>query len=107
MRSNPLPQTPNTMMDYPVVLYTDMKFGIVEEAITAGHKGWIKFSGSYWAAKLFDQSDRATIAPGTTVLVKGRQGNSLLVMPVQQEQHPTHDRPSGGSWFSPLTSQVA
>ena len=50
-------------------------------AIAPGQKGRVLHEGSPWAARCEDTG--AAIAPQTKVLVVGREGTTLLVMPIQ------------------------
>jgi|GEM_PF-4182315 len=58
------------------------RLGEVLEMITPHQKGWIKFEGSYWSASFYKPELIETIAPGEKVTVLGREGNTLLVMPI-------------------------
>jgi membrane protein implicated in regulation of membrane protease activity len=50
-------------------------------AIAPGEKGRVLYEGSPWAARCEDTE--AAIAPQTKVIVVGREGTTLLVMPTQ------------------------
>jgi membrane protein implicated in regulation of membrane protease activity len=50
-------------------------------AITPGEKGRVLHEGSPWAARCEDK--RLAIAPQTKVMVVGREGTMLVVMPIQ------------------------
>jgi membrane protein implicated in regulation of membrane protease activity len=51
----------------------------VYEAIPPGGVGYVSYNGSTWRARC--QVSDVAIAPGTSVFVVGRQGNTLIVLP--------------------------
>jgi membrane-bound ClpP family serine protease len=65
----------------PVVKFQQPRLGQVQETITPNQLGWVKFGGSYWAAKFYEPDFSGSIVPGEQVTVLGHQGNALLVMP--------------------------
>jgi len=57
--------------------------GTVEVAIIHNQPGGrVKFAATYWPAKFYQPSRPLTVLPGEPVVVVGRQGITLLVMPV-------------------------
>lgn len=56
--------------------------GIADELIAPNQTGRVKFEGSYWNAEFYEKNCRARVAPGNQVWVVGRQGITLLVIPV-------------------------
>lgn len=79
-----------TTTSNPIVLFDQTDFGTVQEALIANQKGWIRYQGVLWSAKIFKNVTQ-TIAPGEQVKVLGRQGNSLLVMPENEAE--MHSQP--------------
>lgn len=61
--------------------------------IPAGRAGRVRYEGVSWRAKCSD--DTRAIAAEEPVYVVGRQGNTLLVMPVRMLDDPLPDLPAG------------
>lgn len=55
--------------------------GIVEQTITHVRPGRVKFQSSYWPAKLYQPNGEIILRPQQTVMVVGREGITLLVVP--------------------------
>jgi membrane protein implicated in regulation of membrane protease activity len=56
--------------------------GEVEQAINGYYAGRVYFQGTYWPAKLEHPLIGCQLAPGTQVMVNGREGLTLLVSPL-------------------------
>jgi|GEM_PF-1540236 len=54
----------------------------VERTIAPTQPGRVKFQASHWPARFYQSSHQKTVSPGESVLVIGRAGIDLLVMPV-------------------------
>lgn len=52
----------------------------VDQAITPQQRGRIKFMATYWFARFYDPCCQRSALPGTTVVVVGRTGITLLVI---------------------------
>jgi membrane-bound ClpP family serine protease len=61
--------------------FTELAQGKVEQTITPIKAGRIRFQGSFWKAELAD-ADHRTVKPNESVQVVGRQGITLLVVPL-------------------------
>jgi membrane protein implicated in regulation of membrane protease activity len=61
--------------------------GVVEETITRGSRGRVKYEATSWPAELAPSAKEASLAPQASVLVVGRTGLVLLVMPVEVAVH--------------------
>jgi membrane protein implicated in regulation of membrane protease activity len=67
-------------------------------AIAPGERGRVLYEGSPWAARCQNQS--MTIAPQSTVIVVGREGTTLVVMPSHMPSDTagsTYVNPEGGN----------
>jgi len=53
----------------------------VEQSISSTHRGRVAWQGTSWFAQFYDATCQVTTTPGAIVLVLGRQGNTLLVLP--------------------------
>lgn len=71
----------NKFINPQIHLFSQPVKGKVEKSITSNTKGWIKFQGSYWSAKLYNSSQIGTISSGQLVKIVGREGITLLVIP--------------------------
>lgn len=56
--------------------------GIIERPIALDHPGRVKALGTTWNAHFHPTSDQPTITTGDRVLVIGRRGITLLVIPL-------------------------
>jgi membrane protein implicated in regulation of membrane protease activity len=56
----------------------------VQITIPRGGVGEVSYEGSYWSARC--QISDVSITAGETVRVVGRQGNTLIVLPIQSAQ---------------------
>ncbi len=56
--------------------------GQVSATIPRGGVGEVSYEGSYWSARC--QVSDVTLTAGETVYVVGRQGNTLIVLPIGQ-----------------------
>jgi membrane protein implicated in regulation of membrane protease activity len=63
-------------------------------AIAPGERGRVLYEGASWAARC--QSKSVTIAPQCPVMVVGREGTTLLVMPINTAES-TYVNPEGGN----------
>lgn len=62
-----------------------VELGEVEEAITTHQRGRVRFMATSWFARFYQSDAQTEVLPGTTVRVIGRQGLTLLVIPVDDE----------------------
>lgn len=65
-----------------VKLFACAGIGKVEQTITSTMPGRVKFQTTYWPARLYLQDTQTTLLPEDTVNVIGRQGITLLVVPL-------------------------
>lgn len=56
--------------------------GVVDRPANATRPGRVKTMGTTWNARLYQLEDEIPIAPGERVLVVGRQGLTLLIVPL-------------------------
>lgn len=66
----------------PVVMFTEPGVGVVEQIIMPAQPGRVEFGATYWPARLFDSQLDITLAPACSVMVVGREGITLLIVPV-------------------------
>lgn len=66
----------------------------VEETITLSQSGRVRALASTWPAKFFSAQSTHTVTAGDTVWVVGRQGITLLVIPVGDRIPPSESHPS-------------
>ena len=59
-----------------------LRLARVEEMITPQQDGRIFFESTYWNARFYDLGYKTTAFPGEKIQVVGRDGLTLLVMPV-------------------------
>lgn len=57
-------------------------FGEVDQPITLSRAGRVHVLGSFWKAQFYHFDCQLIAAPGTSVLVLGRKGITLLVEPI-------------------------
>lgn len=67
----------------------------VQITIPRGGIGEVTYEGSYWSARC--QISDVSIAVGETVRVVGRQGNTLIVLPIRSAQEVGDRLPRHGS----------
>ncbi|NER81762.1 MAG: hypothetical protein F6K42_19810 [Leptolyngbya sp. SIO1D8] len=60
-------------------------FGRVERTINGYYSGRVYFEATYWPAKLQQPQKTCKLSPGSRVRVMGREGLTLLVSPVQED----------------------
>lgn len=65
-----------------ITLFPKPGMGIIEEIITESQPGRVNFQATYWPARLYNPEQEVTLLPNTPVTVIGRQGITLLVVPV-------------------------
>jgi hypothetical protein len=70
-----------------IVLFAEAGIGEVEQTITVRYRGRVKFAGSFWFARFYHSSHPEAL-PETAVRVVGRQGQTLLVVPMDQDWIP-------------------
>lgn len=71
-----------------IELFAQPGVGEVEETITSHHRGRVSFIATTWFAQFYYPSHAVEAAPGTTVRVIGREGLTLLVVPMDDWIHP-------------------
>lgn len=64
-----------------VEIFSETIEGVVEKAIAHNQPGRVKCFGTYWPAKLHQPNCQIEIIAGSPVIVVGRQGITLLVLP--------------------------
>ncbi len=62
-----------------------VELGEVEQAITPHQRGRVRCMATSWFARLYQPNGQTEVLPGTTVKAIGRQGLTLLVMPIDDE----------------------
>jgi hypothetical protein len=76
-----------TNIPTPIELFEKPVFGTVDVAIAPGQKGRVQAMASIWNARFYDVTgiaNPATLMPGESVLVVGRQCTVLLVVRMGQ-----------------------
>jgi len=63
-------------------LFTQVELGEVEQTITLHQRGRVRFMATSWFARFYQLNGQTEALTGTTVNVVGRQGLTLLVMPL-------------------------
>ncbi|MDJ0707784.1 MAG: NfeD family protein [Leptolyngbyaceae cyanobacterium MO_188.B28] len=53
----------------------------VEKTISPSCRGRVYFQATYWPARFYQPDCQATVLPGDSVTIIGRQGLTLLVRP--------------------------
>jgi membrane protein implicated in regulation of membrane protease activity len=71
----------NLFLPDPIELFPEQLEGTVDVVITSIQSGRVKFRNSYWPAKFYQPSHPSTAFPEEAVVVVGRQGITLLVIP--------------------------
>lgn len=84
------------LMDTPLLIerFSAPFKGQVESEVGMFHQGRVRFQATSWFAQLYPDSDM-TLHPGEWVNVIGRQGLTLLVVPINQVSVPLHALPQG------------
>lgn len=67
----------------PIESFSRNTYGIVDDPISVSHPGRVRFKGSFWRAIPAFQACRKMIA-NEFVEVLGRQGLTLLVIPIDE-----------------------
>ncbi|HEY9728126.1 MAG TPA: NfeD family protein [Chroococcales cyanobacterium] len=65
-----------------IKLFSKPGTGRVEKTIAPEQPGRVQFQGSYWPARLYDPECQATLLPDEAIAVVGRQGITMLVLPI-------------------------
>ena len=67
--------------------------GKVEETISAEQLGRVRFQATYWRARFQQPSYPQEISPGNKIRIVGREGLTLLVVPLEaKEANTSEDR---------------
>ena len=66
------------------------QLGKVEQTITPSQQGRIRFMATFWFARLYrpNAHNQIELLPGTTVKILGRQGLTLIIVPLGSNIHP-------------------
>jgi membrane protein implicated in regulation of membrane protease activity len=64
-----------------IVIFPKPVLGTVENSISSTKKGRVKYDGTYWPASFY-QSSPSCIQANEPIWVIGRQGLTLLVVPM-------------------------
>ena len=67
-----------------ITLFPKPGMGIIEEIITESQPGRVNFQATYWPARLYNPEQKITLLPNTSVIVIGREGITLLVVPISE-----------------------
>lgn len=67
-----------------ITLFPKPGKGIIEEIITESQPGRVNFQATYWPARLYNPEQKVILLPNTSVNVIGRQGITLLVVPISE-----------------------
>lgn len=67
-----------------ITLFPKPGMGIIEEIITESQPGRVNFQATYWPARLYNPEHKVILLPNTSVVVIGREGITLLVVPVNE-----------------------
>lgn len=67
-----------------IQLFSSSGTGVVEETITPEKPGRVRYRATYWPARLHNKDEQVTLHPKDPVYVLGRQGLTLLVVPVKE-----------------------
>jgi len=76
-----------TFIPETIELFPQTAIGEVEEAITLHQRGRVRFMATTWFARFY-QSNAQEALPGTSVKVIGREGLTLLVVPIDEVMPP-------------------
>ncbi|MBE9227872.1 hypothetical protein IQ264_20835 [Phormidium sp. LEGE 05292] len=63
-------------------MFSEAVMGTVERTITQNQPGRVKCLGSYWPARFYHSNCDDIVIPDDFVKVVGRQGITMLVVPV-------------------------
>lgn len=74
MSSEPAPEE--------ITLFPEPSPGKVEQTIATTQPGRVEFQATYWPARFYHCEGEVTLVPDDPVMVVGRQGITLLVVPV-------------------------
>lgn len=65
-----------------IKIFSELGSGTVETTIAPEQPGRVKYKASYWPARFYHQQEQTTLLPNAPVCVVGREGITLLVVPV-------------------------
>jgi len=81
-----------------IEFFPQSAIGEVEQTITLHQRGRVRFMATTWFARFYQPNAQREVLPGTPVKVIGREGLTLLVVAVgddqQQPQMLPSDRPA-------------
>ncbi len=80
-KSEPVKSAPTA---HEIKLFPSTGTGTVAETITPEHPGRVRYQATYWPARLY-RDEQITLVPNDKVQVVGRQGLTLLVVPVSNQ----------------------
>jgi len=70
-----------------IEFFAQAAIGQVEQPITRQQRGRVKFMATTWFARFYQPNAQTQALPGTRVKVIGREGLTLLVTTVGDDQH--------------------
>ncbi|MBW4691069.1 MAG: NfeD family protein [Lyngbya sp. HA4199-MV5] len=70
-----------------IEFFPQAAIGQVEQPITLHQRGRVKFMATTWFARFYQPTAQTQALPGTRVKVIGREGLTLLVVAVGNDQH--------------------
>ncbi|MFB2968920.1 NfeD family protein [Aerosakkonema sp. BLCC-F183] len=65
-----------------IEMFSEAVMGTVEKTISQNQPGRVKCLGSYWPARFYHSNCDVVVFPDEVVKVVGRQGITMLVVPV-------------------------
>ena len=65
-----------------IEIFSEVIMGIVENKITQNQPGRVKCLATYWPARFYHSNCDVVVFPDEIVKVVGRQGITMLVVPV-------------------------
>ncbi|HEY9850110.1 MAG TPA: NfeD family protein [Leptolyngbyaceae cyanobacterium] len=65
-----------------IEMFSEVVMGTVEKTISQNQPGRVKCLGSYWPARFYHANCDVVVFPDQVVKVVGRQGITMLVVPV-------------------------
>jgi len=74
-----------------ITLFPKPGKGIIEEIITTSQPGRVNFQATYWPARLYNPEQKVNLLPNTPVTIIGREGITLLVVPISETQESNKD----------------
>lgn len=86
LQQNSMPLETTPLLSFPqqsIQLLPQHQWGIVEIEILPDGTGRVQFQATSWPARFYHKADQA-LQPGQRVAAIALQGNTLLVMPIQQ-----------------------